>query len=68
MNRFKDRYDQYLCFSLWWFSDTLIEQEVNGTPVSDIFQLYGEGFFRDKEVCRIYDDTNSPTMIKPTKE
>ncbi|KAK4782971.1 hypothetical protein SAY86_007345 [Trapa natans] len=30
-------------------SDSLVEQEVNGTPVSDIFQLYGEGFFRDKE-------------------
>ncbi|KAK4797808.1 hypothetical protein SAY86_030134 [Trapa natans] len=30
-------------------SDSLIEQEVNGTPVSDIFQLHGEGFFRDKE-------------------
>ncbi|KAK4772993.1 hypothetical protein SAY87_028012 [Trapa incisa] len=30
-------------------SDSLIEQEANGTPVSDIFQLYGEGFFRDKE-------------------
>ncbi|XP_031396593.1 shikimate kinase, chloroplastic [Punica granatum] len=30
-------------------SDSLIEEEVNGTPVSDIFQLYGEGFFRDKE-------------------
>ncbi|GLT68900.1 hypothetical protein SLA2020_410930 [Shorea laevis] len=30
-------------------SDSLVEQEVDGTSVADIFQLYGEGFFRDKE-------------------
>ncbi|KAJ0039980.1 hypothetical protein Pint_26918 [Pistacia integerrima] len=29
--------------------DTLIEQAVGGTTVAEIFKLYGEGFFRDKE-------------------
>lgn len=32
------------------FSDTLIEQSVDGTSVAEIFKLYGEGFFREKEV------------------
>lgn len=30
-------------------SDTLVEQDVEGTSVAEIFKLYGEGFFRDKE-------------------
>ncbi|XP_023545194.1 shikimate kinase 1, chloroplastic-like [Cucurbita pepo subsp. pepo] len=30
-------------------SDTLVEQEVGGTSVAEIFKLHGEGFFRDKE-------------------
>ncbi|KAL5753771.1 hypothetical protein ACOSP7_021991 [Xanthoceras sorbifolium] len=30
-------------------SDTLVEQDMDGTPVADIFKLYGEGYFRDKE-------------------
>ncbi|XP_024036609.1 shikimate kinase, chloroplastic isoform X1 [Citrus sinensis] len=30
-------------------SDTLIEQSVDGTSVAEIFKLYGEGFFREKE-------------------
>ncbi|XP_022963330.1 shikimate kinase 1, chloroplastic-like [Cucurbita moschata] len=30
-------------------SDTLVEQEVGGTSVAEIFKLYGEDFFRDKE-------------------
>ncbi|RYR04397.1 hypothetical protein Ahy_B06g084116 isoform B [Arachis hypogaea] len=30
-------------------SDTLIEEEVDGTSVADIFKHYGETFFRDKE-------------------
>ncbi|KAI4345173.1 hypothetical protein L6164_012323 [Bauhinia variegata] len=30
-------------------SDTLVEEEVGGTSVADIFKHYGEGFFRDKE-------------------
>ncbi|GLT68899.1 hypothetical protein SLA2020_410920 [Shorea laevis] len=30
-------------------SDSLVEQEVDGTSVADIFKLYGECFFRDKE-------------------
>ncbi|GAU19723.1 hypothetical protein TSUD_78490 [Trifolium subterraneum] len=29
--------------------DTLIEEEVDGHSVADIFKLYGESFFRDKE-------------------
>ncbi|KAH7520711.1 hypothetical protein FEM48_Zijuj08G0174300 [Ziziphus jujuba var. spinosa] len=29
--------------------DTLIEGEVHGTSVAEIFKLYGEAFFRDKE-------------------
>ncbi|PON58724.1 Shikimate kinase/gluconokinase [Parasponia andersonii] len=29
--------------------DTLIEQEVDGTSVAEIFKLHGEGFFREKE-------------------
>ncbi|KAH9669638.1 Shikimate kinase 1 [Citrus sinensis] len=29
--------------------DTLIEQSVDGTSVAEIFKLYGEGFFREKE-------------------
>ena len=33
-----------------WISDTLVEQEVGGTSVAEIFKLHGEGFFRDKEV------------------
>lgn len=31
-------------------SDTLVEQDAEGTSVAEIFKLYGEGFFRDKEV------------------
>lgn len=34
------------CFS---DSDTLVEQELDGTSVTEIFKLYGEGFFREKE-------------------
>lgn len=30
-------------------SDKLVEQEVDGTSISDIFKLYGEGYFREKE-------------------
>ncbi|OMO55922.1 Shikimate kinase [Corchorus capsularis] len=30
-------------------SDKLIEQEVNGLSVAEIFKLHGEGFFRNKE-------------------
>ncbi|KAI9113699.1 hypothetical protein K1719_014950 [Acacia pycnantha] len=30
-------------------SDALVEDEVGGTSVADIFKHYGEGFFRDKE-------------------
>ncbi|KAL0542997.1 hypothetical protein IC582_018083 [Cucumis melo] len=30
-------------------SDTLVEQDVGGTSVADIFKLHGEVFFRDKE-------------------
>ncbi|KAI3699063.1 hypothetical protein L2E82_43069 [Cichorium intybus] len=30
-------------------SDKLIEQTAGGTPVSDIFKLHGEGYFRNKE-------------------
>ncbi|KAM1052668.1 hypothetical protein EV1_000225 [Malus domestica] len=30
-------------------SDSLVEHEVGGTSVAEIFKLYGEGFFRDKE-------------------
>lgn len=32
------------------YSDTLVEQEVGGTSVAEIFKHYGEGYFRDKEV------------------
>uniref|UniRef100_A0A2P2LY69 shikimate kinase n=1 Tax=Rhizophora mucronata TaxID=61149 RepID=A0A2P2LY69_RHIMU len=30
-------------------SDTLVEKALNGTSVAEIFKLYGEGFFREKE-------------------
>ncbi|KAM1091822.1 hypothetical protein ACFX19_019484 [Malus domestica] len=30
-------------------SDSLVEHDVGGTSVAEIFKLYGEGFFRDKE-------------------
>nr|AFK43283.1 unknown [Lotus japonicus] len=30
-------------------SDALVEEEVGGNSVADIFNLYGESFFRDKE-------------------
>uniref|UniRef100_A0A2P2LY56 shikimate kinase n=1 Tax=Rhizophora mucronata TaxID=61149 RepID=A0A2P2LY56_RHIMU len=30
-------------------SDTFVEQAVNGISVAEIFKLYGEGFFREKE-------------------
>ncbi|KAI4317196.1 hypothetical protein L6164_025087 [Bauhinia variegata] len=30
-------------------SDALVEEEVGGTSVADIFKLYGEAFFHDKE-------------------
>jgi hypothetical protein len=41
------------------YSDTLIEEEVEGNSVADIFKLYGESFFRDKEVswkglCQVF--------------
>lgn len=32
------------------FSDILVEESVDGTSVAEIFNLYGERFFRDKEV------------------
>lgn len=32
------------------FSDALVEEEIGGVSVADIFKRYGEGFFRDKEV------------------
>jgi shikimate kinase len=28
----------------------LVEQDVDANSVAEIFNLYGEGFFRDKEV------------------
>ncbi|CAJ1974597.1 unnamed protein product [Sphenostylis stenocarpa] len=31
-------------------SDALVEEEVDGTSVADIFKYYGETFFRNKEV------------------
>lgn len=31
-------------------SDILVEESVDGTSVAEIFNLYGERFFRDKEV------------------
>ncbi|XP_075655036.1 shikimate kinase 2, chloroplastic-like [Castanea sativa] len=31
-------------------SDTLEEQDADGTSVAEIFKLYGEGFFRDKGI------------------
>lgn len=34
------------------FSDALIEQEVNGMSVAEIFKLHGESFFRKKEVSQ----------------
>ncbi|KAK4776045.1 hypothetical protein SAY87_024006 [Trapa incisa] len=55
-------------------SDSLIEEEANGTPVSDIFQFYGEGFFRDKEtevlrklsiMHRIVVSTGGGAVIRP---
>ncbi|GLT44025.1 hypothetical protein SLA2020_179440 [Shorea laevis] len=30
-------------------SDSVVEEDANGTSVAEIFKLYGEGFFRDKE-------------------
>ncbi|RDX66168.1 Shikimate kinase, chloroplastic, partial [Mucuna pruriens] len=30
-------------------SDALVEEEVDGTPIADIFKQYGEPFFRNKE-------------------
>ncbi|WRX09482.1 Shikimate kinase/gluconokinase - like 1 [Theobroma cacao] len=34
-------------------SDTLIEQEVNGMSVAEIFKLHGENFFRKKETWKL---------------
>ncbi|XP_044481672.1 shikimate kinase 1, chloroplastic-like [Mangifera indica] len=54
--------------------DTLIEQDVNGTTVADIFKLYGEGFFRDKEtdvlrklsiMHRLVVSTGGGAVIRP---
>ncbi|XP_054822817.1 shikimate kinase 1, chloroplastic-like [Prosopis cineraria] len=39
---------QVLSYS-FFDSDALVEDEVGGTSVADIFKHYGEGFFRDKE-------------------
>ncbi|KAF7834218.1 shikimate kinase, chloroplastic-like [Senna tora] len=39
---------QVLSYS-FFDSDALVEEEVGGTSVADIFKHYGEGFFRDKE-------------------
>ncbi|KAJ6413520.1 hypothetical protein OIU84_006340 [Salix udensis] len=33
----------------WSSSDTLVEQDVGVTTVAELFQIYGEDFFRDKE-------------------
>ncbi|XP_061372602.1 shikimate kinase, chloroplastic-like isoform X2 [Gastrolobium bilobum] len=39
---------QVLCYS-FYDSDALVEEEVDGTSVADIFKHYGEYFFRNKE-------------------
>lgn len=33
-----------------YYSDMLVEDDFDGTSVAEIFKLYGEGFFREKEV------------------
>lgn len=39
-----------LFFDIYENSDALVEEEVDGTSVADIFKHYGETFFRTKEV------------------
>jgi len=49
-------------FSIFWTygccSDALVEEEVGGNSVADIFEQHGETFFRNKEVSwigKLYD-------------
>lgn len=46
--QFTNNIEIALC--LGCLSDTLVELAVKGTSVAEIFNLYGEGFFRNKEV------------------
>ncbi|XP_058010242.1 shikimate kinase, chloroplastic isoform X2 [Hevea brasiliensis] len=54
--------------------DTLVEQEVDGASVAEIFKLYGEGFFRNKEtealkklsmMHRLVVSTGGGAVIRP---
>ncbi|KAG8640903.1 hypothetical protein MANES_13G076034v8 [Manihot esculenta] len=54
--------------------DSLVEQEVDGTSVAEIFKLYGEGFFRNKEtealkklsmMHRLVVSTGGGAVIRP---
>ncbi|KAL5145852.1 Shikimate kinase, chloroplastic [Glycine soja] len=44
-------FDRFLLniFCIYGSSDELVKEEVDGTSVADIFKLYGEPFFRNKE-------------------
>ncbi|KAF2323806.1 hypothetical protein GH714_037174 [Hevea brasiliensis] len=54
--------------------DTLVEQDVDGASVAEIFKLYGEGFFRNKEtealkklsmMHRLVVSTGGGAVIRP---
>ncbi|KAI4374156.1 hypothetical protein MLD38_012182 [Melastoma candidum] len=46
--------------------DSLIEQEAGGTSVADIFKLYGEGFFREKETEMLRRASMIPRSVVST--
>ncbi|KAI4365465.1 hypothetical protein MLD38_021450 [Melastoma candidum] len=46
--------------------DTLVEQEAGGTSVADIFKLYGEGFFREKETEMLRRASTIPRSVVST--
>ncbi|CAN1250170.1 Shikimate kinase 1, chloroplastic [Linum perenne] len=52
--------------SSFWCSDALIEASVDGISVAEIFNLYGEYFFRDKETEALKELSISNRLVVST--
>ncbi|CAN1170399.1 Shikimate kinase 1, chloroplastic [Linum perenne] len=50
----------------FWCSDALIEESVDGISVAEIFNLYGEYFFRDKETEALKELSLSNRLVVST--
>ncbi|KAF5480749.1 hypothetical protein F2P56_001467 [Juglans regia] len=47
-------------------SDTLVEDDFDGASVAEIFKLYGEGFFREKETAVLQKLSLRPQLVVST--